>query len=95
MIDMGCEMPRLLDLGTEPKLLPITKTATFAAQIAHAEHTGDWIAACGGTETPFTSRTGRRLLYVWQPKTGNHAYLDLGTDLILDDAEAQLAMGMT
>jgi hypothetical protein len=54
---------------------------------------GNWIPACGGTETPFYTRTGRRLLYCWQPSTGRHAYLDLGTDLILDDQEAWIALG--
>ncbi len=49
---------------------------------------GAWLPACGGTEVPFESRSGRRLLYVWQSTTGKHAYLDLGTDLILSDAEA-------
>lgn len=55
---------------------------------------GDWLPACGGTETPFMTRSGRRLLYCWQPSTGNHAYLDMGTDIILSDEEAQLALGM-
>lgn len=49
---------------------------------------GDWFPSCGGTETPFTARSGRRLLYVYQPTTGNHAYLDLETDFILSDEEA-------
>jgi len=53
---------------------------------------GNWIPACGGTETPFYTRTGRRLLYCWQPSTGRHAYLDLGTDLILSDHEAMQAL---
>ena len=54
----------------------------------------NWIPACGGTEQPFTSRTGRRLLYCWQPSTGRHAYLDLGSDLILSDEEAQYALAL-
>lgn len=54
---------------------------------------GNWYPACGGTETPFLSRSGRRLLYCWQPSTGNHAYLDLGTDIILTSEEAEIAMG--
>jgi len=49
---------------------------------------GDWYPANGGTETPFVTRTGRRLLYCWQPRTGKHAYLDCETDMILTDAEA-------
>jgi len=56
---------------------------------------GNWYPASGGTETPFTSRSGRRLLYVWQPSTGDHAYLDLGTDLILSPEEAALCLDLT
>jgi hypothetical protein len=54
----------------------------------------NWIPACGGTEVPFKTRTGRVLLYCYQPSTGNHAYLDCGTDLILSDEEATVALGM-
>lgn len=54
---------------------------------------GNWLPACGGTETPFFSRSGRRLLYCFQPSGGRHAYLDMGTDLILTDDEARLALG--
>jgi hypothetical protein len=28
-----------------------------------------------------------RLLYVWQPSTGNHAYLNLDNDMILSEKE--------
>lgn len=56
---------------------------------------GDWFPACGGTETPFVTRTGSRLLYCYQPSTGDHAYLDLGTDMILSDADAMIALGMS
>lgn len=55
---------------------------------------GDWFPASGGTETPFITRNRRRLLYCWQPSTGNHAYLDLDTDIILTDEEANLALGV-
>lgn len=53
----------------------------------------DWFPACGGTEIPFTSRSGKRLLYVWQPSTGNHAYLDLDSDIVLSDEDARQALG--
>ena len=55
---------------------------------------GNWYPASNGTETPFNTRTGRRLLYCWQPSTGDHAYLDCGTDLILSDAEAAEALAL-
>ena len=53
---------------------------------------GAWLPANGGTELPFVTRSGRRLQYLWQPTTGNHAYLDCDTDLILDDEEARLCI---
>ena len=57
--------------------------------VAMKQTTNDnWLPANNGTETPFTTRTGKRLLYVWQPSTGKHAYLDCDTDLILSDEEA-------
>jgi hypothetical protein len=52
----------------------------------------NWIPACGGAEEPFRSRSGRRLLYCWQPSTGRHAYLDLDSDIILSDEEASAAL---
>ncbi len=70
--------------------------ATLAELLAAADKraaNGNWVPAAGGTEVPFETRSGRRLLYCWQPSTGRHAYLDLGTDLILTDEEAELALG--
>ena len=55
---------------------------------------GNWIPACNGTELPFTTRTGRRLQYMYQPSTGDHAYIDLDRDLILTSEEAELALGV-
>ena len=55
---------------------------------------GNWYPASSGTETPFHSRSGRRLLYCYQPSTGKHAYLDCDTDIILTDEEASLALGL-
>lgn len=54
---------------------------------------GNWIPACNGTEVPFTTRNGYRLLYCWQPSTGRHAYLNCDTDIILSDEDARLALG--
>lgn len=56
---------------------------------------GNWFPACDGTEVPFHTRTGKRLLYCYQPTTGKHAYLDLGTDIILTDEEATAALALT
>lgn len=53
---------------------------------------GYWIPACGGTELPFRTRTGRWLLYCWNPVTKQHAYIDTETDRILSDEELQAAL---
>lgn len=50
---------------------------------------GTWVPAAGGTEEPFRTRTGARLLYCYQPSTGRHAYLNMDTDLILSEDEAR------
>lgn len=69
-----------------------TLTEILDAKDAKARQ-GPWLIANCGTEEPFTTRTGRTLLYCWQPSTGRHAYLDCGTDLILSEEEAALALG--
>ena len=51
-----------------------------------------WIPAAGGTETPFISRSGKVLLYCWNPKQKRHAYLDVETDMVLTDEEARAAI---
>lgn len=55
---------------------------------------GNWYPAHGGTEVPFMTRNGFRLLYCWQPSTGRHAYLNCDTDIILSDEDARLALGL-
>lgn len=40
------------------------------------DRTDRWIPACGGTETWCRYRDGREYLYVWNPGTGEHGYLD-------------------
>lgn len=51
-----------------------------------AHHNG-WQAACGGTETPFSVK-GRKLHYLWNRITKEHAYYDIDRDLFLSDEEA-------
>jgi hypothetical protein len=53
---------------------------------------GNWYPACGGTETPFLSRSGRRLLYCFQPSSGAHTYIDVSTDMVLTEDEAANAL---
>jgi len=49
----------------------------------------NWYPASDGTEEPFISRSGKRLLYCYQPSTRNHAYLDVDCDIILTDEESR------
>lgn len=49
---------------------------------------GPWYPANGGAELPFVARNGMRLQYMWQPSTGRHAYMNLDTDMVLSDREA-------
>lgn len=67
------------------------------AQVLDAAKTkaeqGPWFPASGGTEKPFFTKSGKRLLYCWQPTTGSHVYIDCDTDLILSDDEAYAALG--
>lgn len=53
----------------------------------------DWIPAAGGKEEPFTTKDGRKLQYMWNPSTREHAYLDLNTDILLSDDEAWKILG--
>lgn len=55
---------------------------------------GNWYPACNGTEVPFVTRSGYRLLYCYQPSTGNHAYLNCETDLILSEEESQSLLSL-
>jgi hypothetical protein len=61
------------------------------AHYPEMEHDG-WIPASGGTETEFKSRSGKRLLYCWNPKLKQHAYIDLDSDVVLSDEEARAAL---
>lgn len=52
------------------------------------ERPGNWVPACGGTEEPFLADDGRtRLLYCWHTGTGQHAYMNLETDMVIPDDE--------
>ena len=66
---------------------------SWEQKVAWAQRTGNWLPASGGTETSFLTRSGRKLLYCWNPRSGKHAYLDVRQDVILDDEEARLALG--
>jgi hypothetical protein len=72
--------------------MSILKQGCFADEPLDKKLNSNWYPATGGTEKEFRTRTGRRLLYCYQPSTGNHAYLDPDTDLILTHEEAIVAL---
>jgi hypothetical protein len=53
-------------------------------EVATYNRSNAWVPACGGTEQPFTAG-GLRVLYVFNPATMEHRYLDLGTDMLMPD----------
>lgn len=77
-----------------PQPEPFESIPDYMKRLAEWNDDGDWVPASGGTETVFTARSGARLLYCYQPRTGNHAYLNCDTDTILTDEEAQQHLGM-
>jgi hypothetical protein len=54
---------------------------------------GNWIPACGGTEVPFRTRSGFKVLYCWQPSTGKHAYINCETDMLISREDEQWILG--
>ena len=58
-----------------------------------ARGTDRWVPACGGTETPFRSRSGVRLLYCFNHALAQHAYVNVDTDMVLTNEEAFALMG--
>jgi len=70
------ELAQALGLAVMAHLLPIP---TFPED--------DWVPACGGTEVPFVVK-GQRLHYMWNRKTGQHAYYHCDRDVFLLPHEA-------
>lgn len=60
--------------------LPGESVNAWAARVFNA----GWVPANGGTEQPQVLG-GKRVLYVTDLKLGRHAYLDLDSDMILDE----------
>lgn len=63
----------------------------YMARIANADR---WVPACQGTEKPFVSRSGTRMLYCYNFKQQRHEYLNCNTDVIMTDAEVAAALMM-
>lgn len=86
--------PALAELHTHQMDVPGLQQQLQHYIRAGIADTSNWYPACMGTEEPFKSRSGLRLLYVWQPATGKHAYINLDTDIILSDEEATAALAI-
>jgi hypothetical protein len=52
---------------------------------------GRWVPACGGTERPYKTRSGIRVLYCWHTGTGKHAWINVDTDIEMTAEEAEAA----
>lgn len=77
-------------MARRPAIAQGESVAAFIKRMDRWKRQGNWIPACGGTEKPFRTRTGHKMLYVWQPRSGKHAYLDTGTDMIVSDRDLHL-----
>lgn len=51
-----------------------------------------WIPANGNSEVEFVSRSGIRMLYCFNPSTGDHAYINCGTDMVMSDEDSAAAL---
>ncbi len=71
--------------------MPSTGVEEYIA--AARDQADTWVPASGGSEKPFRTRTGRRLLFCYNPAQREHAYLDCDTDVVLTDDEAYAALG--
>ena len=62
---------------------------TYEYRMALACRRDTWIPACGGHEKPLHYRNGVVALYVFNPRTGQHAYLNVSTDMIMTEEEVK------
>ena len=60
--------------------------------MAVAGNADRWVPACQGTEVPFTSRSGTRMLYCFNPRQQQHAYVNVNTDVVMTEEEARAAL---
>ena len=64
-----------------------------ALSLEERRQRGRWVPACDGSELPSRTRSGLVVLYCWNTGTGEHAWLDVASDIILTPAEAEAAHG--
>lgn len=74
--------------AAKPKPENFSSVASYLDAVDKWKAEGDWQPASGGSEKPFATQSGKRLQYVYQPRSGRHAYLDADDDVILTDEEA-------
>lgn len=58
---------------------------TTEYQTARISRADRWVPACGGFEVPYRDKLGHMVLYVFNHRTGQHGYLDVGTDIVYQD----------
>jgi hypothetical protein len=74
-------------MAQRPEIGTTESLADYLIRLEAWKSDGPWLPASGGTEQPFFTRSGHRLLYCWQPRTGKHAYLDMDTDMFIPDTD--------
>lgn len=55
-------------------------------ELARRANADRWVPACGGNEVPYLDK-GKRVLYVYNHRTGKHGYLDLDSDIVFDNPD--------
>ncbi len=74
-----------------PQVKPDWATGVYTGySVAKPQDMDQFIPACGGTELPFKTRAGVTVQYLWNPGTGEHAYINCDSDTLLTDAEFNL-----
>lgn len=94
------ELDGVGEFSSSDNIMKIMKRLAFDEDMGAAKedqlgtmNRDQWVPANKGTEKPFEIR-GRRLHYMWNRRTGEHAYLDLDTDIFLDEKEVRQIFGM-
>jgi hypothetical protein len=64
---------------------------TIPERLEERKARGRWVPASGGSEQPYKTRSGIRVLYCWNTGTGEHAWLNVDTDIIMTAEEADAA----
>jgi hypothetical protein len=75
--------------GQRPSSRRPEGVADVLARVKREQEQGRWVVGCGGSEVPF-EYWGTRWLYVFQPSSGRHGYLNLDTDVVHDDYRTEV-----